>query len=225
MRKCLTAALPLQPAPFLSVAARSRRGRPRTRPKAGHKGECAAAAQAGARTAAKLTACQMRVFEILEQLAHASDWRGLVAQQRASRVVAAAKQTSMPGKAAWVYYMLGAAASAARRAPQGLACMGATDDGRWQCSRHERTPRAVALRVGRAQDPHPAATACAALSARRVRGIVAPVRCATQLLAARSGVWLGRGGGGLVARGVVGSKAYQSLGNFPRPSSTTRSTW
>ena len=77
-----------------------------------------AAVQAGARTAAKLTAGQMRVFEILEQLAYASDRRGLVAQERTSRVVAAATRTSMPGKAAWVYCMLRAAASAARRAPQ-----------------------------------------------------------------------------------------------------------
>ena len=53
--------------------------------------------------------------------------------------------------------------------------------------------RAVALRVGRAQDPQPAATACAALPARRMRGIVATVRCAPQLLAARSGAWAGTG--------------------------------
>ena len=156
-----------------------------------------AAVQAGARTAAKLTAGQMRVFEILEQLANASDSRGLVAQERTSRVVAAYTRTSMPGKAAWVYCMLRAAANAARRAPQVWASRvwapRTTAAGSARATRRPHV-RAVALRVGRAQDLHPAATACAALSALRVRGIVAPVRCATQLLAARSGSWAGTRG-------------------------------
>jgi hypothetical protein len=60
------------PAPFLSVAARLRRGR--------HKGERAAAARAGTRTSAKQTADQMRVLETPEQLALAADCRGVAAQ-------------------------------------------------------------------------------------------------------------------------------------------------
>ena len=56
--KCLTVALPPQPAPFLSVAARSMRGSPG--------GACA-----GTRTAAKPTADQIRVLGILKQLAEA----------------------------------------------------------------------------------------------------------------------------------------------------------
>ena len=75
--------------------------------KAGHKGECVAAARADPRTAAKPTAEQMRVLKMLEQLAGAADWRGVAAQERAARAVAAAVRTSMPSKAAWVYRILG----------------------------------------------------------------------------------------------------------------------
>jgi tetratricopeptide (TPR) repeat protein len=78
--------------------------------RAGHKGECVmAAARADMRTAAKPTADQMRVLKILEQLAGAADWRGVAAQERAARAVAAAVRTSMPSKAAWVYCILGIA--------------------------------------------------------------------------------------------------------------------
>jgi tetratricopeptide (TPR) repeat protein len=77
--------------------------------KAGHKGECAASAQAVTRTTAKPgpTADQMRVLEILEQLAGAADWRGVAAQERSARAVAAAVRTSMPGIASFVYCILG----------------------------------------------------------------------------------------------------------------------
>ena len=44
--------------------------------KAGHK--CVAAARADTRTAAKPTAEQMRVLKMLEQLAGAADWRGVL---------------------------------------------------------------------------------------------------------------------------------------------------
>ena len=78
--------------------------------RAGHKGECVmAAARADMRTAAKPTADQMRVLKILEQLAGAADWRGVAAQERAARAVAAAVRTSMPSKAAGVYCILGIA--------------------------------------------------------------------------------------------------------------------
>ncbi len=63
--------------------------------KAGHKGECVAAARADTRTAAKPTAEQMRVLKVLEQLAGAADWRGVAAQERAARAVAAAVRTSI----------------------------------------------------------------------------------------------------------------------------------
>ena len=69
----------------------------------GHKGECTAVARADTRTAAKPTAGQMRVLKILEQLDGAADWRGVAAQERAARAVAAAVRTSMPSKAAWEY--------------------------------------------------------------------------------------------------------------------------
>ena len=75
--------------------------------KAGHKGECVAAARADTRTAAKPTAEQMRVLKMLEQLAGAADWRGVAAQERAARAVAAAVRTSMPGNASFVYCILG----------------------------------------------------------------------------------------------------------------------
>jgi len=75
--------------------------------RAGHKGECTAAARADMRTAAKLTADQMRVLKILEQLAGAADWRGVAAQERAARAVAAAVRTSMPSIASFVYRTLG----------------------------------------------------------------------------------------------------------------------
>ena len=71
--------------------------------KAGHKGDCVAAARADTRTAGKPTADQMRVLEILEQLAGAADWRGVAAQEGAARAVAASLRTSMPGCASWVY--------------------------------------------------------------------------------------------------------------------------
>ena len=63
--------------------------------KAGHKGDCTPAARADICTAAKLTADQMRVLEMLEQLAGAADWRGVAAQERAARAVAAAVRTSI----------------------------------------------------------------------------------------------------------------------------------
>ena len=77
--------------------------------KAGHKGECVAAARADPRTAAKPTAEQMRVLKMLEQLAGSADWRGVAAQERAARVVAAAVRTAMPGDASFVYSILGRA--------------------------------------------------------------------------------------------------------------------
>jgi tetratricopeptide (TPR) repeat protein len=49
----------------------------------------------------------MRVLKILEQLYGAADWRGLAAQERAARAVAAAVRTSLPCMAAWVYCTLG----------------------------------------------------------------------------------------------------------------------
>jgi len=53
--------------------------------KAGHKGECVAAARADTRTKAKPTADQMRVSKMLEQLVGAADWRGVAAQGRSRR--------------------------------------------------------------------------------------------------------------------------------------------
>ncbi len=61
-----------------------------------HKGKCKAAARADTHTAAKLTADQMRVLEILDQLDGAADWRGVAAQQVAARALAATVRTSMP---------------------------------------------------------------------------------------------------------------------------------
>ena len=75
--------------------------------KARHKGDCTA--DSGTRTAAKPTADQIRVLEILEQLDDAADWRGVAAQERAARAVAAAVRTSVPSTAAWVYCTLGRA--------------------------------------------------------------------------------------------------------------------
>ena len=68
-----------------------------------------AAARVDTRTAAKPTADQMRVVKILEELAGAADWRGVAAQERAARAVAAAVRTSMPGIASFVYCTLGIA--------------------------------------------------------------------------------------------------------------------
>ena len=51
----------------------------------------------------------MRVLKMLEQLAGAADWRGVAAQERAARAVAAAVRTSMPGNASFVYCILGIA--------------------------------------------------------------------------------------------------------------------
>ena len=77
--------------------------------KAGHKVECVAASRADTHTAAKPTADQMRVLKMLEQLAGAADWRGVAAQERAARAVAAAVRTSMPSQASFVYCTLGRA--------------------------------------------------------------------------------------------------------------------
>ena len=66
-----------------------------------------AAARADTRTAAKPTADQMRVLKMLEQLDGAADWRGVAAQERAARAVAAGVRTSMPGVASFVYCTLG----------------------------------------------------------------------------------------------------------------------
>ena len=82
--------------------------------KAGHKGDCTPAARAdtyiGIRrgdTAAKPTADQVRVLKMLKQLDGAADWRGVAAQERAARAVAAAFRTSMPSIASFVYGTLG----------------------------------------------------------------------------------------------------------------------
>jgi hypothetical protein len=48
----------------------------------------------------------MRVLKILEQLAGAADWRGVAAQERAARAVAAAVLTLMPSITSWVYCTL-----------------------------------------------------------------------------------------------------------------------
>ena len=77
--------------------------------KAGHKGNCVAAARADTRTAPKPTADQMRVVKMLEQLAGAANWRGVAAQEGAARAVAAAVRTSMPSIASIVYCILGIA--------------------------------------------------------------------------------------------------------------------
>jgi hypothetical protein len=45
--------------------------------------------------------------KMLEQLAGAADWRGVAAQERAARAVAAAVRTWMPGYASFVYSALG----------------------------------------------------------------------------------------------------------------------
>ena len=66
-------------------------------------------ARADTRTAAKPTADQMHVLKMLEQLAGAADWRGVAAQGRAARTVAAAVRTSIPGDASFVYGILGIA--------------------------------------------------------------------------------------------------------------------
>ena len=49
----------------------------------------------------------MRVLKMLKQLAGAADWRGVAAQERAARVVAASVRTSMLSYALWVYSILG----------------------------------------------------------------------------------------------------------------------
>ena len=98
-RKCLTVALPTRTLSLCCCQIKAWR--------AGHKGECVAAARAGTRTAAKPTADQIRVLDILEQLDGAADWRGVAAQERAARAVAAAVRTSMPGNASFVYCNLG----------------------------------------------------------------------------------------------------------------------
>ena len=59
------------------------------------------------RTAEKQTADQMHVLKILVQLDGAADWRGVAAQERAARSVAAAVRTLMQGKDVWVYCILG----------------------------------------------------------------------------------------------------------------------
>ena len=68
-----------------------------------------AAARVDTRTAAKQTADQTRVLKILKQLDGAANWRGVAAQERAARAVAAAVRTSMPGYASFVYSTLGRA--------------------------------------------------------------------------------------------------------------------
>jgi tetratricopeptide (TPR) repeat protein len=51
----------------------------------------------------------MRVLEILHQLTVAADLRGVAAQERAARALAAAVRTSRPGYASIVYSTLGIA--------------------------------------------------------------------------------------------------------------------
>jgi hypothetical protein len=85
--------------------------------KAGHKGECAAAALAGSRqrlfTADQgrvlpcgLEAGQVCVLWRLTEAAAAADWRGVAALERAGRELAAAIRTAMPDVASKVYLAL-----------------------------------------------------------------------------------------------------------------------
>ena len=67
---------------------------------------CVTAARADTCTAVS-TADQMRVLKMLEQLAGAADWLGVVAQERAARAVADAVRTSMQDYASWAYCTLG----------------------------------------------------------------------------------------------------------------------
>jgi len=64
---------------------------------------------AGSRTTGAPTAVQDRVLLQLEQLADASDWRGVAALEREGEEVAAAVRTAMPSHTAYVYSTLGSA--------------------------------------------------------------------------------------------------------------------
>ena len=140
-RKCLTVALPPQPDPLSLCCCQIKAWR------AGHKGECVmAAARADMRTAAKPTADQMRVLKILEQLAGAADWRGVAAQERAARAVAAAVRTSMPSKAAWVYCILGIAYQVAGELFQGHSTYHKRST--WRLQRRWASGRGRARRTG-----------------------------------------------------------------------------
>jgi len=81
--------------------------------RAGHKGECALEGRAQGRVAAGTrkkplpNSEQLRVFAKLNQLADAGDSRGLAAQERQARAVAAAVRTSRPSAVSWVYCTLG----------------------------------------------------------------------------------------------------------------------
>ena len=127
-RKCLTVAL--SPTRTLSLCCCQIKAW-----RAGHKGDCVAAARADtrtsakptadqmsmlkmleyevlhadARTAAKPTADQMSVLKILAQLACAADWRGVAAQECVAREVAAAVRTSMQSIVSIVYSNFGRA--------------------------------------------------------------------------------------------------------------------
>jgi len=91
---------PSPTAPCLSFAARSRRGRPDTSASARPLRPLAPARQRSRR----LT---RRECWYTKALADAADWRGVAAQERAARAVAAGVRTSMPGVASSVYCTLG----------------------------------------------------------------------------------------------------------------------
>ena len=174
--------------------------------KAGHKGECVGAARADTRTAAKLTADQMRVLLILLPLADASDWRG-VAAQRAARAEAAAVRTSMPSMAAWMHCTLGNAyqslgnfSKALEHHMEHLAM--ATEVGN-RAGRARRT-RTSGARIGRTRTiPRPSSTTGSTWRLQR--------RWATGWGRAwRTGTWATR---------------IRRWGTTPRRSSTTRRTW
>jgi len=82
-------------------------------------------------------------LKMLEQLAGAADWRGVAAQERAARAVAAAVRTSMPGNASFVYTP---GARAQEGCTRGLSVLGRADNDRWwrygcvSCTRREHLP-------------------------------------------------------------------------------------
>ena len=111
--------------------------------KAGHKGECVAAARADTHTAAKPTADQMPVLKMLEQLAGDADWRGVAAQERAARAVAAAVRTSMPSNALSTAYL------ASRISRKGTSARPSSTTGStWRLQKRWATGRGRAWRTG-----------------------------------------------------------------------------
>ena len=142
-------------------------------------------------------------LSVCDQLAGAADWRGVAAQKRAVRAVAAAVRTSMPGYAPFVYSILG----------NTYHSLGDFKKAIEYHTEHLAIAKEVGDRAGRAGRTGTSATGTSERPS-------STTRRTWQLQRKEVGDRAGRAG-----RTRTSASRFSRWGTSARPSSTTRSTW